>query len=87
MNKIKYNPFMLAIACLLLMVTGWLSDHFIASLAPYLYLSAIIVGGFKQTREGLLELWNDRTLNVDLLMALADIHLLSQWCIRRIYYK
>ncbi len=30
MNKIKYNPFMLAIACLLLMVTGWLSDHFIA---------------------------------------------------------
>ncbi|MBC9706844.1 MAG: heavy metal translocating P-type ATPase [Enterococcus sp.] len=73
MNKIKYNPFMLAIACLLLMVTGWLSDHFIASLAPYLYLSAIIVGGFKQTREGLLELWNDRTLNVDLLMALAAI--------------
>ena len=56
MNKIKYNPFMLAIACLLLMVTGWLSYHFIASLAPYLYLSAIIVGGFKQTREGLLEL-------------------------------
>lgn len=49
MNKIKYNPFMLAIACLLLMVTGWLSNHFIASLAPYLYLSAIIVGGFKQT--------------------------------------
>ena len=73
MNKIKYNPFMLAIACLLLMVTGWLSDHFIASLAPYLYLAPLLSVGSSKHEKSLLELWNDRTLNVDLLMALAAI--------------
>ena len=40
---------------------------------PTFYISAIIIGGYKQTSEGLKELWNDRTLNVDLLMALAAI--------------
>lgn len=41
--------------------------------SPHFYISAIIIGGYKQTSEGLKELWNDRTLNVDLLMALAAI--------------
>ncbi|EOH89941.1 heavy metal translocating P-type ATPase [Enterococcus villorum] len=72
MNNIKYT-FIPVISCLSLMLLGLLSQ----AISPYLslafYLGAILFGGFKQTQEGLIELWEEHTLNVDLLMALAAI--------------
>ncbi|NVF17683.1 cadmium-translocating P-type ATPase [Enterococcus faecium] len=55
------------------MIAGFIFDRFSLTITPLFYISAIIIGGYKQTSEGLKELWNDRTLNVDLLMALAAI--------------
>ena len=61
------------LAVFLFMIAGFIFDRFSLTITPLFYISAIIIGGYKQTSEGLKELWNDRTLNVDLLMALAAI--------------
>ena len=67
------KAFAATIGCLLFMIAGFIFDRFSLTITPLFYISAIIIGGYKQTSEGLKELWNDRTLNVDLLMALAAI--------------
>ncbi|HAQ1735829.1 TPA: HAD-IC family P-type ATPase [Enterococcus faecium] len=67
------KAFAATIGCLLFMIFGFIFDRFSLTITPLFYISAIIIGGYKQTSEGLKELWNDRTLNVDLLMALAAI--------------
>ena len=67
------KAFAATIGCLLFMIAGFIFDRFSLTITSLFYISAIIIGGYKQTSEGLKELWNDRTLNVDLLMALAAI--------------
>lgn len=72
MNNIKYT-FAPVIGCLSLMILGFITQTFSPYLSLSFYLGAIFFGGYKQTREGLSELWHEQTLNVDLLMALAAI--------------
>lgn len=67
------HTFTPTIGCFTFIVLGLIAQ----GIAPYLsllfYLGAILFGGYKQTREGLIELWHENTLNVDLLMALEAI--------------
>lgn len=67
------KAFAATIGCLLFMILRFYFRPILSYHHPTFYISAIIIGGYKQTSEGLKELWNDRTLNVDLLMALAAI--------------
>ncbi|SJZ83136.1 Cd2+/Zn2+-exporting ATPase [Pilibacter termitis] len=59
--------------CLLFMVIGWSVERLGGSFYQIPYIFAILFGGWKQTSEGIVEIFEDKTLNVDLLMALASI--------------
>ncbi|MGX7245218.1 heavy metal translocating P-type ATPase [Enterococcus quebecensis] len=61
------------ILCLLFMVIGFILEKSGTALYPISFILAIFFGGFKQTKEGLIETIKNRHLNVDLLMALAAI--------------
>ncbi|WP_165006133.1 MULTISPECIES: heavy metal translocating P-type ATPase [unclassified Enterococcus] len=73
MEKPTKKAFIATIGCLVLIVLGLFVQQLNVAFTPLFYIGAIIIGGYKQTSEGLSELWNHRTLNVDLLMALAAI--------------
>lgn len=59
--------------CLFFMGTGLILERFQLPFYFVCYALAILFGGWKQTATGIKELAADRTLNVDLLMALAAI--------------
>lgn len=61
------------ILCLLLMILGVILEKTDRSFYPISYGFAIFFGGFKQTKEGLIDTFTHKHLNVDLLMALAAI--------------
>jgi Cd2+/Zn2+-exporting ATPase len=61
------------ILCFLLMILGFILEKTDNSYAFISYLLAIFFGGYKQTKEGLLDTIKNKHLNVDLLMALAAI--------------
>lgn len=61
------------ILCLGFMLFGFILEKKTASFYSISYAFAIFFGGFKQTKEGLIDTFNDKYLNVDLLMALAAI--------------
>lgn len=73
MELFKRKAFISTIFCFVFMSLGFIFTKLALPFAPFLYLLAIGIGGFKQTKEGLTELFFDHTLNVDLLMALAAI--------------
>lgn len=59
--------------CFLFMITGLLLEMLHFSFYPAAFILAILFGGFKQTKEGILDTIENKHLNVDLLMALAAI--------------
>ncbi|MCB5955204.1 heavy metal translocating P-type ATPase [Enterococcus sp. CWB-B31] len=59
--------------CFLFMITGLLLEKSGSSIYPISFVLAIISGGAKQTKEGILDTWKNKHLNVDLLMALAAV--------------
>ncbi|MGM0239680.1 heavy metal translocating P-type ATPase [Enterococcus sp. AZ103] len=73
MSKEERQAFLSTIFCLGFLIFGRVIMYFSLSYAPLLFILAIISGGWKQTYEGIKELIQDKTLNVDLLMALAAI--------------
>lgn len=74
MTKLKDNSTMIAtIICGILMIVGLIVDKSGFSFAPIIYIIGMIIGGFKQTKEGLEETFEDKRLSVDVLMALAAI--------------
>lgn len=81
MGKNEKRALVATLLCLLFMIGGQVAASHSLSWYPVLFLIAIISGGYKQTKEGLTELIQDRTLNVDLLMALAAIGacLIGNW--------
>ncbi|HBK7119891.1 TPA: hypothetical protein LNE84_002451, partial [Enterococcus faecium] len=50
------KAFAATIGCLLFMIFGFIFDRFSLTITPLFYISAIIIGGYKQTSEGLKEL-------------------------------
>lgn len=59
--------------CLVFMILGFILETTGAFFYPISFILAILFGGFKQTRAGLLDTFENKHLNVDLLMALAAI--------------
>ncbi|MGG5340538.1 heavy metal translocating P-type ATPase [Enterococcus sp. AZ192] len=61
------------ILCLIFMIAGFMLEKSGATFYPIIFILAIVFGGFKQTKEGLISTFEDKHLNVDLLMTLATI--------------
>ncbi len=81
MGKDEKRALVATLLCLIFMIGGQLANLNNLSWYPILFVIAIISGGYKQTSEGISELLEDKTLNVDLLMALAAIGacLIGNW--------
>ena len=81
MSKKERNAFLSTLFCLVFLIIGKMLIALSQSIYPLFFVLAIISGGWKQTYEGLSELIHERTLNVDLLMALAAIGacLIGNW--------
>ncbi len=74
MTLIKERSSMIAtIVCGILMVTGLINQNIGGTLYPYIFVIGMIIGGYNQTKEGIIDTIEERHLNVDLLMALAAI--------------
>lgn len=74
MTFIKERSSMIAtITCGVLMVTGLINQNTGGTLFPYIFIIGMIIGGFNQTKEGIIDTIEEKHLNVDLLMALAAI--------------
>lgn len=61
------------ILCLLFMIIGFTLEKIGFAFYPVSFVLAILFGGWKQTTEGLLDTFENKHLNVDLLMALAAV--------------
>ncbi|MGL4697325.1 heavy metal translocating P-type ATPase [Enterococcus larvae] len=59
--------------CFLFMVAGLIMEKIGLTIYPTAFILAILFGGFKQTKEGIIDTFENKHLNVDLLMALAAI--------------
>lgn len=81
MSKKERNAFLSTLFCLTFLIAGKILMEISQSIFPLFFVLAIISGGWKQTYEGMNELIHERTLNVDLLMALAAIGacLIGNW--------
>ncbi|OEG17994.1 cadmium-translocating P-type ATPase [Enterococcus termitis] len=74
MNISKDKKAILAtVACFIFMIAGLILEKFGVSFYFISFLLAILFGGFKQTKEGLIDTITNKHMNVDLLMALAAI--------------
>ena len=73
MGKNEKRALVATLACLIFMLVGWFTEKSGLSGSWVFFTVAIVSGGFKQTSEGIQELLTDKTVNVDLLMALAAI--------------
>lgn len=69
------------ILCLVFMVSGFFMEQAALPFYQIAFILAIFFGGFKQTKEGLIELVEQRHLSVDILMILAAIGacLIGNW--------
>ncbi|MGM0216969.1 heavy metal translocating P-type ATPase [Enterococcus sp. AZ126] len=61
------------ILCLIFMIIGFILEKSGTVFYPISFILAIFFGGFKQTKEGIVDTFENKHLNVDLLMALAAI--------------
>ncbi|MHC5247987.1 heavy metal translocating P-type ATPase [Enterococcus sp. LJL90] len=73
MGKAEKQAVFSTISCLVFMVLGFILEKLQIGSYPLFFAVAIFSGGWKQTTEGISEIIHERTLNVDLLMALAAI--------------
>ncbi|MGC1309346.1 MAG: heavy metal translocating P-type ATPase [Phormidesmis sp.] len=69
-----YPELIAALLCALLTLTGWiaLNGNWLG-LGVWILLAAYVIGGYESTREGLSTLWQERELDVDLLMIVAAV--------------
>ncbi|WP_051038471.1 heavy metal translocating P-type ATPase [Gloeocapsa sp. PCC 7428] len=76
-----------AIACGVLLFCGWLSLYWgWLGLGLLLLCAAYVIGGYESAREGLTTLWQERELDVDLLMIVAALGAAGLGLWRREYY-
>ncbi|MBW4622321.1 MAG: heavy metal translocating P-type ATPase [Cyanosarcina radialis HA8281-LM2] len=87
-NLLKEHPdAVAAIACAVLVFLGWqaLNLGWIGA-ALFILTAAYVIGGFESAREGLTTLWQEKELDVDLLMIVAALGAASLGLWRREYY-
>jgi len=76
-----------AVACGILLFCGWLSLYWgWLGLGLLLLCAAYVIGGYESAREGLTTLWEERELDVDLLMIVAALGAAGLGLWRREYY-
>lgn len=75
MKLLKKNPAMIAtLISGLLIILGWvLKSNSQETIAIFIFLTSFIIGGFKQAKEGFIDTYQNKHLNVDILMVLAAI--------------
>lgn len=73
MLKSTSSAMISTLICLILMIVGAALSYLALPFSEAAYGLAILAGGWKQTWAGIEELWTDKSLNVDLLMALAAL--------------
>ncbi|MDJ0536662.1 MAG: heavy metal translocating P-type ATPase [Xenococcaceae cyanobacterium MO_207.B15] len=83
----KYSDAYAAAICGILLFFGWLCLHFNwIGLALLILTAAYVIGGYESTKEGLTTLWQEKELDVDLLMIVAALGAASLGLWRREYY-
>ncbi|MDJ0682125.1 MAG: heavy metal translocating P-type ATPase [Xenococcaceae cyanobacterium MO_167.B52] len=83
----KYAEASAAAICGILVLFGWLCLHFNwIGLALLILTAAYVIGGYESTKEGVTTLWQEKELDVDLLMILAALGAASLGLWRREYY-
>ena len=75
-----------AAACALLTLLGWLALGNWVGVGVWVLLAAYVIGGFESAREGLTTLWQERELDVDLLMIVAAVGAATLGLWQREYY-
>ncbi|MGV2827432.1 heavy metal translocating P-type ATPase [Myxosarcina sp. GI1(2024)] len=76
-----------AIACGILVFLGWqMLNLGWVGLALFILTAAYVIGGFDSAKEGLTTLWQEKELDVDLLMIVAALGAASLGLWRREYY-
>ena len=82
-----YPELVAALLCAVLTLLGWvaLNGNWLG-LGIWILLAAYVIGGYESTREGLTTLWQERELDVDLLMIVAAVGAASLGLWQREYY-
>ncbi len=83
----KYADAYAAAICGILVILGWVCLHFNwIGLAILILTTAYVIGGYESTKEGLTTLWEEKELDVDLLMIVAALGAASLGLWRREYH-
>lgn len=87
-NLLKEHPdAVAAIACAILVFLGWQTLNLgWIGVALFILTAAYVIGGFDSAREGLTTLFNEKELDVDLLMIVAALGAASLGLWRQEYY-
>lgn len=82
-----YPELVAALLCAVLTLLGWvaLNGNWLG-LGIWILLAAYVIGGYESTREGLTTLWQERELDVDLLMIVAALGAATLGLWQREYY-
>ncbi|MUL34907.1 heavy metal translocating P-type ATPase [Gloeocapsopsis dulcis] len=84
---IEHPDALAAVACGVLLFCGWLSLYWgWLGLGLLLLCAAYVIGGYESAREGLTTLWEEKELDVDLLMIVAALGAAGLGLWRREYY-
>ena len=94
MTQLSFNKFLrqysdayAAAICGILVIFGWLCLYFNwLGFALLILTAAYVIGGYESTKEGLTTLWQEKELDVDLLMIVAALGAASLGLWRRDYY-
>ena len=83
----KYADACAAAICGILLLLGWLVLHLNwIGLALLILSAAYVIGGYESTKKGLTTLWQEKELDVDLLMIVAALGAASLGLWRREYH-
>lgn len=83
----KYADAYAAAICGILVILGWVCLHFNwIGFAILILSAAYVIGGYESTKEGLTTLWQEKELDVDLLMIVAALGAASLGLWRREYH-
>lgn len=73
LRMLCHQEMLLALCSGALMLAAWGINFWLPWLSVLLYVGAYVVGGFMKAREGLITLWKERDLDVNLLMIAAAL--------------
>ena len=70
----KYAQAYATVTCAVLVILGVISFHFNwVSIGIFIFTAAYVIGDYESTKEGLTTLWQEKELDVDLLIIVAAL--------------